>query len=535
MDQLLRRSLRNLILLLPLAELTREFRLRGDLGIGSIVLRRINRRDVLLDEALDTVILRLVLVGVLHDLGRRLETRPAIALLVDMNELTKEALRPHLRLHLDLERFIERLLVGSLRERDELVGEVHNCKTTPSTAIRRLNHGLGIAREMELSLKLEVHHRLGTSLEITSRDRLIGSKLLHETRIESDALVGLLHGHEPLALHTDDVRLSGTGLLTTLRENADVDGAGIVAERTLQKVEQNGLAVTTTARHDVELLGRIAALEKRGHVLDPELTNLTIRKDALEELLNLRPAGVLVVTLLGIKVDTRRERNLVFRATIAKSHTHTIGKRRHVVDAIVKRDEVDVVIGLHAEGLVEEELAALLHHVVLELRATEIGTDLLQKLLLIQHLAERATKLRLLVLTLGHLLNSLTEHVLDVVTLDLPDLRRELALKMDAAIRLLPHMIREAEPHIVRELGTLVVVAEVSMNHASHIILRTRAGRLNQVDNVILADLLVAFGIIGLGPVKQRTHSETLTILAEREAIPLLNAVALVELVGATR
>lgn len=535
MDQFFRRTLCNLILLLPFTELTREFRLRCDLGIRGIILRRIDRRDVLLDEALDAVILCLVLIGVLHDLGRRLETRPAIALLIHMHEVAKEALRPHLRLHLDLERLIQRLLVGSLGERHELVREIHNRKTTPSATIRRLNHGLGIARKMELRLKLEIHHRLGTSLEITSGDRLIRSKLLHETGIESHALVGLLHRDEALALHANHIRLSRTGLLATLRENADVHGAGVVSERTLQKVEQNGLAVTATARHDVELLGRISALEKRGHMLDPELTNLTIRKNALQELLNLRPAGVFLVTLLGIKVNTRRERNLVLGTTIAESDTHPVGKGRHVIDTVVERDEIDVVIGLHAEGLVEEELTALLHHIVLELRTTEIRTDLLQKLLLVEHLAERASKLGLLVLTLGHLLNPLTEHILDVITLDLPDLRGELALKVDAAIRLLPHVIREAEPHIIGELSTFVVVAEVGVNHASHIILRTRAGRLDQVDDVILADLLVAFGVIGLGPVEKRTHTETLTILAEREAIPLLNAVPLIELVGAPR
>lgn len=200
----------NFVLLLPLAKLASQFRLGGDLGIRRIILRRIDAGNVLLNEAFDAVVLGLVFVGVLHDLGRRLETGPAIALLKHMHELAKEALRPHLGLHLDLKRLIERLLIGRLGNRNELVGEIHDGKTTPRATIRRLNHGLGIARKMELGLKLEVHHGLGTSLEITRGDRLIGSKLLHKTRVKSHALVGLLHGHETLALHANDIGLSRT-------------------------------------------------------------------------------------------------------------------------------------------------------------------------------------------------------------------------------------------------------------------------------------------------------------------------------------
>ncbi len=525
----------NFVLLLPFTKLTSQLRLGGDLRIRRIILRRIDGCDVLLDEAFDAVVLGLVFVGVLHDLGRRLKTRPAIALLKHVDELAKEALGPHLGLHLNLKRLIQGLLIRSLGNRNELVGEIHNRKTTPGAAIRRLDDGLGIARKMELSLELEVHHGLGTSLEIASRDGLIGSKLLHKTRIESHALIGLLHGHETLALHADDIGLSRTRLLTTLRENADIHGTRVIAENTLQEVEQNGLAVGTTAGQDVELLGRIAAHKKRRHVLDPELTNLAIRKNALNKPLNLRPADVFRVTLLGVKVNTRRERNVILRTTIAESDTQTAGKRRHVVDSIVERNEIDIVIGLHTEGLIEEELTALLHDIVLELRATEIRADLLKQLLLVEHLAERAAQLGLLMLTLRHLLNSLAEHVLDVVTLDLPDLRRELALKVNPAVRLFPHMAGEAEPHIVRKLGTLVVIAEVGVNHASHVVFRARAGRLNQVDDVVLADLLVSLGVIGLGPEEKRSHTETLAILAKRESVPLLNAVALVELVRAPR
>ena len=525
----------NFVLLLPFTKLTSQLRLGGDLRVRRIILRRIDGCDVLLDEAFDAVILGLVFVGVLHDLGRRLKTRPAIALLKHVDELAKEALGPHLGLHLNLKRLIQGLLIRSLGNRDELVGEIHNRKTTPGATIRRLDDGLGIARKMELRLELEVHHGLGTALEITSGDRLIRSKLLHETRVESHALVRLLHGHETLTLHADDIRLGRARLLATLRENADIHGTRLIAENTLQKVEQNGLAVGTTAGQDVELLGRIAAHEKRGHVLDPELTNLTIRENADDELLNLGPARVLLMLLLGIEVDTRRERNVILRTTIAEPHTQTAGKRRHVVDSIVERNEIDIVIGLHTERLIEEELTTLLHDIVLELRATEIRAHLLKQLLLVEHLAERAAQLGLLMLTLRHLLNPLAENILDVVTLDLPDLRRELALKVNPAVRLFPHMAREAEPHIVRKLGTLVIIAEVGMDDTSHIILRTRAGRLNQVDDVILADLLVSLGVIGLGPEEKRSHTETLPVLAKRESVPLLNAVALVELVRAPR
>lgn len=270
-------------------------------------------------------------------------------------------------------------------------------------------------------------------------------------------------------------------------------------------------------------------------MLDPELTNLTIGKNTDDELLNLRPARVLVVLLLRIKVNPSRERNLVLGATITEPDTQTAGKGGHIVDTIVERNEIDIVIRLHAEGFIKEEFAALLHHIILELGATEISAYGLKQLLLRQHLAERASQLGLLMLALRHLLDSLAEHILDVIALDLPDLSRELALQMNATIRLLPHVACEAEPHIVRKLGTLVIIAEVSVNHTSHIVLRTGTGSLDQINDVILADLLVSLGVIGLGPEEKRSHSQSLTILTERESVPLLNAVTLVELVRATR
>lgn len=523
----------NFVLLLPLAELTREFGLRDKIRIGRIVLNILETLDVLLHKALDAVVLRLVLVGVLHNLGRRLETGPTVALLEEVHEVAQEALRPFLGLDLNLQSLVQRILIRCLGNRHELIREVDDRKTAPSAAIRRLNHRLLVACQMELCLELEVHHRLGTRLEIASGDRLVGRKLLHETGVECHALVGLLHRDEALALHADDIGLRGTRLLATLSQNADIDCTGVITQHALQEVEQNGLAVGTTARENLELLRRIAAHEERGHMLDPELADLLIRKHAADELLNLRPAGVFVLLLVGLLVDTRGERNLVFGTTIAESNPETIRLRGHVVHAIIERDQVAVLVRLHREGLIEEELAALLHDIVLELGATEIRADLLKQLLLVQELAERATELGLLVLTLLHLFNALAQHVLDVVALDLPDLRGELALEMDTAIRLLPDVAGVAEPHAVRKARTLVLVTEVGVHDARHIVLRARARRLNQVDDVILADFLVALRVVRLGPEQERPHTETLTVLAEREAVPLLNAVALVELVRA--
>lgn len=277
----------------------------------------------------------------------------------------------------------------------------------------------------------------------------------------------------------------------------------------------------------MELLGTIATNQTRRQMTEELLTDFRIRQNLSNEGFNLGPFRIFMLGTIRIKVNARGETQVIFLPSIAKLESGEIE------NTIVERNQILVRIDLLGELLIEEELAAFLHDVILELGCLELGVDLLQTRTLLLNLTLLTEST--ISLSFRKTVDQIPCHHLIAELLgllkELPcNFLGKLELKIHTPIGLLPDVTHPAIPHVLAEIRALVVITELGMNHTSHIVLCAGDRSHEETFEVIIFDGKVRLGIVLTRPIAKRATPETLAIVLEGQGIPLVDAIEFIVL-----
>ena len=402
--------------------------------------------------------------------------------------------------------------------RNELADEVNHHQPTPRTSVLCIDLRLLVTRQVEASLKVELQHLLGTRIQVASRDLLRRSQLLHQSGIQRHLFIGLLHGHKPTTLHANQLRSRSLGLCTCLRKKRDRSLARIITHRRRHQVHQHGLSVRSSTRQNMELLRLVVSRQRRRQVREEVLANRRVRQHIVEELVQLRPAGVCIVRLVRVELQVGAERDVILRLSIAELEGQS------VEHAICECDQILVLIHLGRKLLVQEQLATLLHDVLLEPSHAQLLAHVSVRMLLLLGLTE-VTACRI-VLSLGTLRESVCRHhVTNLILLSqevAEHIARQAALQRHTLICLTPGVTSEPIPRRRTETRALELIAELCVHNLRHIVLRLRVRCLIQkAINIPLLNLNVSVEVVGARPVTKAADSQLGSVVAEVEPHPL--------------
>ena len=106
----------------------------------------------------------------------------------------------------------------------------------------------------------------------------------------------------------------------------------------------------------------------------------------MKELVQLRPAIILIIRLLRIEVKVCAEGDVVLWLSIAEHRWHRV----HIEHSVSEGDQPLVLVDLVRKLLVEKQLTALIHHTLLEASLLQSLDDIRIWLLLLFRLAHVA-------------------------------------------------------------------------------------------------------------------------------------------------
>ena len=99
----------------------------------------------------------------------------------------------------------------------------------------------------------------------------------------------------------------------------------------------------------------------------------------MKKLVQIRPAIILVILPVRIKVQVRAEGDVILRLAVPEDRRHRV----HIQNTITEGNQPLVLIDLVHKLLVEKQLAALVHHALLEARLLQLHDKIRVGLLLL--------------------------------------------------------------------------------------------------------------------------------------------------------
>ncbi len=341
--------------------------------------------QTLLTEGRECVVLLLVAIGGRGHLGRLVETTAEVLVLVVPDQHAGEVGAPadDLRVQegitgIHMLHGIRRLPL--LHERAD-VG--NHTETAPSTLV----HGRD-RREFIAAHEDAGHHdeRVLILEETAGLQCVLTRQLLHQRRVDPFALFGLHHGNESFALEDNHLGIRGPRIGALASQGRYGQGLLVLTERLAHEVDDLGLAVTTGARHDIELLFVVRTLQTGAVERQGVLTEHGVRIDLVEEILELEVfgegcRGVIGNVRDGLHADdaaTHLEGDAVVGATGTEDRVGAavftgVAELQY---AVAESDEGRIHVHVLEELLIVELLCRLLHHGILEGRVLELGLDL---------------------------------------------------------------------------------------------------------------------------------------------------------------
>ena len=97
--------------------------------------------------------------------------------------------------------------------------------------------------------------------EAAHLEHILAAQLLHERRVDLLALLGLDHAHIALVLEINELGIGVACIRSLARQGCGRQRILILPQRLANEVDDLGLAVAATARHNIELLLMVRTLQ----------------------------------------------------------------------------------------------------------------------------------------------------------------------------------------------------------------------------------------------------------------------------------